>query len=153
MKAILTATFLAATLVSGFCAAGVIPEKIRACPPWMITVVDEAGQPIPDAAVVQEWGCDFDGKIVMGTTNGVTESTGQVRFDARFLDVPPAKARLKELFLRLNTPGGPQPWNTITVLKTGYETTRCSVLRNPNVTWTRDGLRATVVLPRWKPGS
>ena len=153
MKAMLTLVFLAASLVSGFSAAGVIPEKIRACPPWVVTVVDADGQPILGAAVVQEWGCNFDGTIVMATTNAVTDSAGQVKFEARYLEVPPAMGPVKEFFVRLNSPGGPTPWNTVTVSKTGYETTRFSVLRNPSVVWTRDGLRATVVLPRWKPGT
>ena len=86
----------------------------------------------------------------MATTNAVTDSAGLVKFEARFLEVPSAMGPV-EFFV--NSPGGPTPWNTVTVSKTGYETTRFSVLRNPNVTWTRDGLRATVILPRWKPGT
>jgi hypothetical protein len=153
MKMILTLALLAASLANGFSAAGVIPEKIRACPPWVVTVIDSNGLPIPGVAVVQEWGCNFDGSIVMATTNAVTDSAGQVRFEARYLEVPPAMGPVKEFFVRLNSPGGPVPWNTVTASKAGYETTRFSVLRNPKVTWTRDGLRATVVLPRWKPGT
>ena len=153
MKAILAVAFLAAGLVSGFSAAGVIPETIRACPPWVVTVVDANGAPVAGARIVQEWGCDFGGTFVMSTTNAVTDAAGQARLDARYLEVPAAMGPVKEFFVRLNSPGGPTPWNALTVAKSGYETTRVSVLRNPKVTWTQDGLRATVVLPRWKPGS
>jgi hypothetical protein len=153
MKAILTLVCLAVSLVAGFSAAGVIPEKIRACPPWLVTVVDADGRPIPGAKIVQEWGCNFDGEIVMATTNAVVDGAGQVKLEARYLEVPPAMGPVKEFIVRLNSPGGLTPWNTLTVAKPGYETTRLSVLRNPNVEWSRDGLRTKVVLPRWKPGS
>lgn len=153
MKVILTLAILAASLPSGFSAPGVIPERLRACPPWVVTVVEADGAPISGARIVQEWGCDFDGAIVMGTTNAVADGAGQVKLEARYLDFPPTMGSVRNPILRLNSPRGPAPWNTLTIAKSGYQTTRLSVLRNPDVTWTRDGLRATVVLPRWKPGS
>ena len=142
MKAILTLACLAVSLVTGFSAAGVIPEKMRACPPWVVTVVGADGRPVPGANIVQEWGCDFNGTVVMATTNVVADGTGQVKLEARYLEIPPAAQ-----FTRRT------PWTTLTIAKSAYQTTRLSVLRNPDVIWTRDGLRATVVLPRWKPGS
>ncbi len=153
MKTILFLAFFAASLVSGFSAAAVVPETLRACPPWEVSVVGADGAPVSGAQIVQEWGCDFNGTIVLGTTNVVTDGAGKVRLDARFLAVPASMGPVKEFIVRLNSPGGLTPWNTLTIAKSGYQTTRLSVLRNPGVTWTRDGLRATVVLPRWKPGS
>ena len=153
MKMILALAFLVAGLATGFSAAGVTPETLRACPPWAVTVVGADGAPISGAHIVQEWGCDFNGTIVLGTTNAVTDGAGQVKLEARYLDVPSSMGPVKEFIIRLNSPGGLTPWNTLTIAKSGYQTTRLSLLRNPNVIWTRDGLRATVVMPRWKPGS
>jgi hypothetical protein len=153
MKLILALALLAASLATGFSAPGVIPEKLRACLPWVVTVVDADGHPVAKANIVQEWGCDFNGTIVMATTNAVTDVAGKAKLEARYLDVPPKMGPVKEFIVRLNSPGGMTPWNNLTVAKSGYQTIRLSVLRNPDVIWTHDGLRATVVLPRWKPGS
>jgi hypothetical protein len=153
MKLILALAFLAAGLATGYSAAGVVPEKMRACPPWVVTVVDADGHPVAGANILQEWGCDFNGTIVMATTNAVADGAGKAKLESRYLDVPTTMGPVKEFIVRLNSPGGMTPWNNLTVAKSGFQTTRLSVLRNPDVTWTHDGLRATVVLPRWKPGS
>lgn len=153
MKVMLTLAFLAASLAAAFPAPESKPETIRACPPWVVTVVDAKGAPVAGARVVQEWGCDFGGMLVMVTTNAVTDAAGKLTLEARFLELPSGIGPIKELAMRLNSPDGPQPWTALTLVKSGYETTRVSVSRNPTVIWTREGLRATVVLPHWKPGS
>ena len=127
-------------------------DSIRACPPWQVTVVDEQGAPVGNASVTQEWGCDVGGEMLMETTNAVTDAKGQLALPERFLEPTDEKA-FKRWVVQLNSPERTRPWTTITVWKKGFEITRVSMLNDPKVVWTRDGLETQVVLPRWKPGS
>ena len=150
MKMNLVVLLAALLLKSGFCAAAA--ESIRACPPWRVTVVDAKGAPIGNVSVTQEWGCNVGGEMVMGTTNAVTDAKGQVTLSERFLE-PPNETAFKKWVVQLNSPDQTRPWTTITLWKKGFEITRVSMLNDPRVVWTRNGLETRVVLPQWKPGS
>ena len=119
---------------------------VMACPPWEITVVDEAGKPITGCVVVQEWGSDFKDVYVTGTTNAVTDAEGRVSFPARMVSAPAGESRWKKIERSIDRRADGQTAASIFISKAGYQFEWVNSRNEPRNVATRSGLRARVVL-------
>jgi len=118
---------------------------VMVCPPWEITVVDEAGKPLAGCTIVQEWGSDFKDVYVTGSTNAVTDASGRVSFPARLVTPPPA-SRWKKIQRTIDRKRGGEPASTAFVSKAGFQFEWLNAKSDPRNTATRAGLRSRVVL-------
>ena len=146
MKLLTACLFVLCGALAGFSA------DVSVCPPWEITVVDEAGKPLAGCAVAQEWGCTFKAGYVGAAANAVTDSKGQVVFPARLVTSPPPPAsRWKRILRALDGKEDPQHAATVLISKPGH---RYEWIwhRDPGVVATREGLRLRLVLKAEKPG-
>ena len=120
--------------------------EMMACPPWEITVVDEAGKPLDGCVVVQEWGCDFKDVYVTGTTNAVTDAGGHVGFPARNISPPLAGSAWKKFKHSTDLRNEGTPASSVFISKPGYQFEWLASRSDLRNIATRAGLRAHVVL-------
>ena len=120
--------------------------EVMVCPPWEITVVDEADRPLAGCLIVQEWGSDFKDVYVTGTTNALTDAAGRVIFPARNISPPVAGSRWKKIERSIDRRTQGAPASSVFISKPGYLFEWLNSRSEPRNIATRDGLRARVVL-------
>ena len=126
--------------------------ELMVCPPWEITVVDEGGKPLAGCVVVQEWGSDFKDVYVTGTTNGVTDAAGRVRFPARHITPPKGESTWKKIERTIDRKAAGTPASSLFISKPGYQFEWMNSRSEPRNVSTREGLRGHVVLKAEKRG-
>ena len=148
MKKLLSLAFLTAVSLAAPAAPA---AEVMVCPPWEITVLDDAGKPLGGCMVVQEWGSDFKDVYVTGTTNAVTDAAGRVSFPARNISPPAGESRGKKIERPINRRTEGVPASSVFITKTGYQFEWLNSRSEPRNGATRAGLRTRVVLKAEKP--
>lgn len=113
--------------------------------------MDDAGHPVADCAVLQEWGCKFGKKAVTGSTNAATDAQGQVRFPARSITPPASSTGARKLARFIDGQGQGEPWANVFIAKAGHESLWVYSWNDPKIVATTNGFRSRIILKKAKP--
>lgn len=137
-------------LLIGCCFPGAADE-FKSCPPWEVTVVDEAGKPLANCTVLQEWGYTIFETSTNCVTNVVTDAAGRVTLPERRVSLTVAKSKLRRSMKRLSEPESAGHWSSLYVWKKGFEGVHVHARGDANVLYTAAGMKSRIVLRPKEP--